>query len=167
MKLTNPTHRSAIAPLPRPLHVAPPLSFGVPSAAALPSESSSLGVASRPLLFSPAGTQWARPAPYAASLSGKGVRATQPVTAARAARGDDDLMSQVQEVADAGSQTRRAQWRLRISQARIAWNRLSVDELLKSDGHEDTLSGLVQERYAISPGEAGKQVRHFLAHHRG
>lgn len=162
MKLTHNTGRSPVAPLPRPLHLTPSLSFGP-----APAASGGTDAGPRPLLFSPAGTQWARPTPYSASLGEAGVRATQPTAPARAASGDDDLMSQVQDAPDASTQSRRAQWRLRISQARVTWNRLSVDELLKSDGHEDTLRGLVQERYAISSGEAGKQVRHFLAYHRG
>lgn len=41
-------------------------------------------------------------------------------------------------------------------------DKLTEDELRKSDGHEQKLVGLVQERYAISRDEADKQVKGFL-----
>ncbi|MCY1278366.1 hypothetical protein D9M68_318460 [compost metagenome] len=53
-------------------------------------------------------------------------------------------------------------WNQHVGAAKIAWGKLTEDELLKSEGHEQRLSGLVQERYAITRDEAEKQVKTFL-----
>jgi uncharacterized protein YjbJ (UPF0337 family) len=54
-------------------------------------------------------------------------------------------------------------WKQRIGAAKIAWGKLTEDELLTLEGHEQKLAGLVQERYAISRDEADKQVKAFFA----
>ena len=53
-------------------------------------------------------------------------------------------------------------WKRLVGSARIVWAKLSEEELLRSNGQADTLTGLVQERYAISREAAGKRVRNFL-----
>ena len=57
----------------------------------------------------------------------------------------------------------KAKWQQQIGAAKVAWGKLTDDELLQSEGHAQKLAGLVQERYAISRDEAEKQVQRFLA----
>lgn len=57
----------------------------------------------------------------------------------------------------------KGKWKQQIGGAKIAWGKLTEDELLKSEGHAQKLAGLVQERYAISREEADTQVQKFLA----
>ncbi|AVY95252.1 MULTISPECIES: CsbD family protein [Microvirgula] len=56
----------------------------------------------------------------------------------------------------------KSKWEQHVGTARTTWDKLTEDELRKSDGHEQKLVGLVQERYAISRDEADKQVKGFL-----
>jgi uncharacterized protein YjbJ (UPF0337 family) len=53
-------------------------------------------------------------------------------------------------------------WKQRVGAAKIAWGKLTEDELLRLEGHEQKLAGLVQERYAITRDEADKQVKDFF-----
>jgi uncharacterized protein YjbJ (UPF0337 family) len=53
-------------------------------------------------------------------------------------------------------------WKQQIGAAKIAWGKLTEDELLKTEGQEMRLAGLVQARYAIKRDEAEKQVKTFL-----
>lgn len=53
-------------------------------------------------------------------------------------------------------------WKQQVGAAKIAWGKLTEDELLKLEGHHQKLIGLVQERYAISRDEADKQVKNFF-----
>jgi uncharacterized protein YjbJ (UPF0337 family) len=53
-------------------------------------------------------------------------------------------------------------WKQQVGAAKIAWGKLTEDELLKLEGHQQKLTGLVQERYAITRDEAEKQVRSFF-----
>jgi uncharacterized protein YjbJ (UPF0337 family) len=53
-------------------------------------------------------------------------------------------------------------WKQQIGAAKIAWGKLTEDELLRLEGHEQKLAGLVQERYAITRDEADKQVKAFF-----
>lgn len=55
------------------------------------------------------------------------------------------------------------QWEQRVGSAKVAWGKLTDDELLQSEGHAQKLAGLVEERYAISRDEADRQVSRFLA----
>ncbi|PJA43175.1 MAG: general stress protein CsbD, partial [Lysobacterales bacterium CG_4_9_14_3_um_filter_62_6] len=43
------------------------------------------------------------------------------------------------------------------------WGKLTEDELLKLEGHQKKLTGLIQERYAITRDEAHRQVKTFFA----
>jgi uncharacterized protein YjbJ (UPF0337 family) len=59
----------------------------------------------------------------------------------------------------------KGKWKQHMGAAKIAWGKLTEDDLLKSEGHAQKLAGIVQERYAISRDEADKQVKSFLAKH--
>lgn len=57
-------------------------------------------------------------------------------------------------------------WKQQVGAAKIAWGKLTEDELLKLEGHQQKLTGLVQERYAITRDEAEKQVNSFFEKHK-
>ena len=57
----------------------------------------------------------------------------------------------------------KGKWKQQIGGAKIAWGKLTEDELLRSEGHAQKLAGLVQERYAVTREEADTQVEKFLA----
>ncbi|MDR3045331.1 MAG: hypothetical protein LBU75_13870 [Desulfovibrio sp.] len=54
-------------------------------------------------------------------------------------------------------------WQRRLGAAKIAWGKLTEDELVQSEGHALTLVGLIQERYSVTRGEAVEQVKSFFA----
>lgn len=56
----------------------------------------------------------------------------------------------------------KGKWQQQVGAAKIAWGKLTEDELLKSEGHAQKLVGLIQERYAITRDEADKQVKKFI-----
>ena len=56
----------------------------------------------------------------------------------------------------------KGQWKQQVGAAKIAWGKLTEDELLRLEGHQEKLAGLVQERYAVSRDEADKQVNAFF-----
>lgn len=56
----------------------------------------------------------------------------------------------------------KGKWKQHVGDAKVLWGKLTEDELLKSEGHEQKLAGLVQERYGVSKQEAEKQVNAFL-----
>ena len=56
----------------------------------------------------------------------------------------------------------KGRWKQHVGAAKIAWRELTEDELLKAEGRQDKLAGLVTERYAITRDEADKQVKRFL-----
>jgi uncharacterized protein YjbJ (UPF0337 family) len=56
----------------------------------------------------------------------------------------------------------KGKWQQQVGAAKIAWGKLTEDELLKSEGHDQKLAGLIEERYAITRDEAEKQVKEFL-----
>lgn len=53
-------------------------------------------------------------------------------------------------------------WKQQVGAAKLAWGKLTKDELLQAEGREEKLAGLIQERYAITRDEAEKQVKDFL-----
>jgi uncharacterized protein YjbJ (UPF0337 family) len=61
----------------------------------------------------------------------------------------------------------KGKWREQMGAAKVAWGELTDDELLKVEGHEEKLAGLIEQRYAISREEAETQVKHFFDSHRG
>lgn len=56
----------------------------------------------------------------------------------------------------------KGQWKQQVGAAKIAWGKLTEDELLRLEGHQEKLVGLVQERYAVTRDEADKQVKSFF-----
>lgn len=56
----------------------------------------------------------------------------------------------------------KGQWKQQVGAAKIAWGKLTEDELLRLEGHQEKLAGLVQERYAVTRDEADKQVKNFF-----
>ncbi|MFT7244685.1 MAG: hypothetical protein ACI82A_002043 [Candidatus Azotimanducaceae bacterium] len=56
----------------------------------------------------------------------------------------------------------KGKWKQHLGSAKIAWGKLTEDELLKSEGHAERLTGLIQERYALGRDEARSQVNAFL-----
>ncbi|MEX2366901.1 MAG: CsbD family protein [Pseudohongiellaceae bacterium] len=94
-----------------------------------------------------------------------------------AAEGDDDLMSKNQQPKKQQSHQQpqqqpqgmasgdeiKGKWKQQVGAAKVAWGKLTEDELLKSEGHAQKLSGLVQERYAVSRDEADRQVDAFMS----
>ena len=57
----------------------------------------------------------------------------------------------------------KGKWKQQVGAAKVAWGKLTDDELLQSEGHAEKLSGLVQERYAVASDEASRQVKEFFA----
>lgn len=56
----------------------------------------------------------------------------------------------------------RDRWQRRIGAARIAWGRLTEDELLKTEGQVQKLAELIKERYGVTRDEAKEQVNSVL-----
>lgn len=95
-----------------------------------------------------------------------------------AAKGDDDLMSQKQQPKKtrpqpqqqpqsmASTDAYKGKWKQHVGAAKVAWGKLTDDELLQTEGHAQKLTGLVQQRYAISRDEANKQVEKFITSHK-
>jgi len=98
-----------------------------------------------------------------------------------AAAGNDDLMSLPQPLQQPETQPQdepqqqpqsmpsvnevKGKWKQHVGSAKIAWGKLTEDELLESEGHAQKLAGLVQERYALSIDEANQQVNKFIEQH--
>ncbi|OEC32809.1 Uncharacterized conserved protein YjbJ, UPF0337 family [Pseudomonas cuatrocienegasensis] len=61
----------------------------------------------------------------------------------------------------------RNNWRQLAGPARIVWDELTLDELIKSEGDAQRLTALVQERYDMPREDAQKQVMSFFERHRG
>lgn len=59
----------------------------------------------------------------------------------------------------------KAQWKQHIDAAKIAWSKLTEDELVRSEGRIERLAGLVQERYGVMRKDAEQQVRIFMEKH--
>lgn len=56
-----------------------------------------------------------------------------------------------------------SQWKQHAGAAKIAWGNLSDDEILKTEGQLQKLTGIIQERYAVTKELADKQVADFMA----
>lgn len=76
--------------------------------------------------------------------------------------GNKSLVSGRQEPQFPSLNKMKTQWKQQIVAARIAWARLSTDELIRLDGNRQELALLIQERYAITPDEAEKRVKRFF-----
>lgn len=57
----------------------------------------------------------------------------------------------------------KGKWKQQVGGAKLAWGKLTEDEILKSEGRAEKLAGLVQEHYAITRDEADKQVKEFFS----
>lgn len=56
----------------------------------------------------------------------------------------------------------KGEWKQQVGAAKVAWGKLTDDELLQTEGHAEKLAGLVQERYGIVRSDAEAQVNKFL-----
>ena len=59
----------------------------------------------------------------------------------------------------------RGKWKQKLGDAKLVWGKLTDDELLKLEGHAEKLTGLVQERYALTRDAAAQQVKTFYDKH--
>lgn len=84
------------------------------------------------------------------------------ITRTETAQNLGNVTARVPEMAPPVSAAIAAKWKKHIGSARIVWSRFSEAELLNTGGQVDTLTGMVQERYALSTEEAGRRVRNFL-----
>lgn len=57
----------------------------------------------------------------------------------------------------------KGKWKQQVGKAKLVWGKLTEDELLASEGRQEKLAGLVQERYAVTRDEAEKQVKEFFS----
>lgn len=57
----------------------------------------------------------------------------------------------------------KGKWKQQVGAAKVAWGKLTDDEILQTEGHVEKLAGLVQERYAVESAEAARQVKEFFA----
>ncbi len=57
----------------------------------------------------------------------------------------------------------KGKWKKQVGAVKIAWGKLTEDEILKAEGHQQKLAGIIQERYAITKEAAEKQVDKFFA----
>jgi len=53
-------------------------------------------------------------------------------------------------------------WTEQVGAAKIAWGKLTNDELLQSRGEVQKLSGLIQQRYGLSAINAERKVKKFF-----
>jgi uncharacterized protein YjbJ (UPF0337 family) len=56
----------------------------------------------------------------------------------------------------------KGKWKQQVGAAKVAWGKLTDDELLQVQGRQERLVGLVQERYGVTRSEADQQVRRFF-----
>lgn len=57
----------------------------------------------------------------------------------------------------------KGKWKQQVGAAKAMWGKITEDELLKIEGEQQKLTGLIQQRYAISQAEAQKQVTSFFS----
>ena len=53
-------------------------------------------------------------------------------------------------------------WKDHVAAAKCMWGLVSERELLRSEGHSENLSWLLQGRYTMSPYDAKNQVERFM-----
>lgn len=85
----------------------------------------------------------------------------QPTTEERNPMKQNQPQQQQQGIPSASEM--KGKWKQQVGAAKIAWGKLTEDELLELEGHQQKLAGLVQERYAITLDEANKQVKEFFS----
>jgi hypothetical protein len=83
----------------------------------------------------------------------------------RAGRGDDGVMSEPQSLASAEQQVALAEreqaqdWAIKAAAMLQRWPRLTLPELLATEGREGYVTRLLQARYALPPAEARRLLR--------
>jgi uncharacterized protein YjbJ (UPF0337 family) len=60
-----------------------------------------------------------------------------------------------------GSDVFKGKWKQHTGAAKITWGELTDDEIMKSEGHQEKLCGIIQERYGITRDEANRQYDEF------
>lgn len=75
------------------------------------------------------------------------------------------LPQQQQQGLIPSSEELKGKWKQQVGDAKILWGKITEDELLKVEGHQQKLAGLIQERYAVTQEEASKQVSQFFDKH--
>lgn len=56
----------------------------------------------------------------------------------------------------------KGQWKQQVSAVRLAWDKLTEEEILQSEGRAEQLASLIEERYALTRDQADKQVSRFF-----
>lgn len=87
--------------------------------------------------------------------------------ASRATKGDNGVMSQSPQPSSESSELKSNKWKKQLNAAKLNWDKLSENELIKLNGEEAQLAGLVQERYAVTRLEADRQVKKFFDNYIG
>jgi uncharacterized protein YjbJ (UPF0337 family) len=74
------------------------------------------------------------------------------------------LLAQQQQAAQEAQTAKqiRDYWKPQVNAARIKWGKLSEEELIRSDGNQQTLVGLIQKRYGVTREDAETQVGAFF-----
>lgn len=76
--------------------------------------------------------------------------------------GEDDVVTQLVAPLQPGLDKTKAKWKQQIVAARIAWAKLTEDELIKLNGDRRNLAVLIKERYAITQDAAEMRVKRFF-----
>jgi hypothetical protein len=92
--------------------------------------------------------------PFPARVSGE--------TSMRSSMGEDDVVTRQMEPLQPELDKTKVKWKLQIVAARIAWAKLTEDELIKLDGDRRDLAMLIEERYSITQNAAEMQVTRFF-----
>jgi hypothetical protein len=100
--------------------------------------------------------------PLNAAKSSTSFKPAQPAGSAtpQAAHGDDQVMSQPPKAQQNPASDKA--WKAHVSAAHVTWDKISEEELIKTQGERDTLALLVEKRYSINRSEADKQVKSFF-----
>jgi len=92
--------------------------------------------------------------PFPARFSGE--------TSMGSSMGADNVATRQMEPLQPELDKTKVKWRQQIVAARIAWAKLTEDELIKLDGDRRDLAMLIEERYAITQNAAEMQVKRFF-----
>lgn len=76
--------------------------------------------------------------------------------------GEDDVVTRQMEPLQPELDKTKVKWKQQIVAARIAWAKLTEDELIKLGGDRRDLAMLIEERYAITQNAAEMQVKRFF-----
>jgi uncharacterized protein YjbJ (UPF0337 family) len=91
---------------------------------------------------------------------------TNPLaSAAQANQSQQPLQQPLQQQESTANDTTSNKWKTMIGAAKEMWNKLTDQELIKSQGNEQELTSLVRRRYSVPQEKANQQVKKFLAKH--